>query len=134
YYNCCAFTWHLFRRSLYFFSHETQTWLTAKKICEDKDAGLVNIKSGEEQVSRRSERMTGLRKIHCLYLNCYKFLNFFTLRFWDTSAGQPNTDKGKEDCVTLTWICPLQQCWHDFPCTMAHRYICKMGPKREWYD
>ncbi|XP_043935617.1 low affinity immunoglobulin epsilon Fc receptor-like [Protopterus annectens] len=47
--ECCPSDWRMFNHSCYYFSQLSDTWLAAKKWCEEKQSHLVMIKSSKQQ-------------------------------------------------------------------------------------
>ncbi|XP_048036002.1 C-type lectin domain family 4 member M-like [Megalobrama amblycephala] len=115
----------------FFISNESKSWSDSRKYCRDQGADLVIIKSEEKQryiTSLVNERMSservwiGLTDIQQEGNMKWVDNSILNQGFWDT--GEPNNERGNENCVELMPSYPVLN-WNDLPCSIERKGICE---------
>uniref|UniRef100_A0A667ZCU4 C-type lectin domain-containing protein n=1 Tax=Myripristis murdjan TaxID=586833 RepID=A0A667ZCU4_9TELE len=120
----CRSGWIKYRKSCYYISTSRKTWSKSRQDCQDRGADLVIINSREEQtfLSRFNERLwIGLSDRQSE--GNWKWVDGTDLvgdGFWQ--AGEPNDDRGKEDCVE---VARQTDEWNDLPCSTTVYWACE---------
>ncbi|XP_063076425.1 C-type lectin domain family 4 member E-like [Engraulis encrasicolus] len=117
--------WIFFQSSLYYISHDTMQWRTARDDCLRRQADLVIINNRDEQ-----QFLTDLQKEFWIGLtDCdgtWKWLDGTLVNpsttWWD--SGQPNSYAGNEDCAEIRVRGSLTN-WNDDLCTRAQLWACE---------
>ncbi|XP_060037373.1 C-type lectin domain family 4 member G-like isoform X2 [Erinaceus europaeus] len=127
----CSTWWLPAQGSCYFFSQAQATWAEAQLLCLASGAHLVVVGDPEEQnfLERNNENRTswlGLRGIRQLgKIQRYLWVDDSQLIFSYWNQGEPNDEKGVEDCVLML----STNLWNDAPCDKSYSWICEKKPK-----
>uniref|UniRef100_A0A8C1IVY8 C-type lectin domain-containing protein n=2 Tax=Cyprinus carpio TaxID=7962 RepID=A0A8C1IVY8_CYPCA len=117
---------YLWGSGWFFISTELKSWSDSRQYCRDRGADLVIINTEEKQrfiTSLVSERVwIGLSDTE--NEGNMKWVNNSTLKqgFW--YQGEPNDDRGNEDCIELMPSFPVLN-WNDMSCTDKRKGVCE---------
>ncbi|XP_056621888.1 CD209 antigen-like protein C isoform X2 [Triplophysa dalaica] len=111
----------------YSFINDKKTWTESRQFCRDRGGDLVVINSVEEQRYISSVFKEGV------WIGLSDIDNEGVMKWVDNSAltkqfwvqGEPNDDRGKEDCVELNPKKPNEKNWNDIPCSEKRKWICE---------
>ncbi|KAA0721794.1 L-selectin CD62 antigen-like family member L [Triplophysa tibetana] len=111
----------------YSFIDDKKTWTESRQFCRDRGGDLLVINSVEEQryISSVFQEgvWIGLSDIDNEGVMKWVDNSALTKQFW--GQGEPNDDRGKEDCVELSPKKPNEKNWNDIPCSEKRKWICE---------
>ncbi|XP_051971923.1 CD209 antigen-like [Xyrauchen texanus] len=119
--------WIYYQLSFYYLSSESKSWNESRRYCTERGADLVIINNREEhdfvrKISNGEGIWIGLSDSD--EEGTWKWVDSVKLTsgFWYN--GEPNDNKGKEDCViTGSWF--RSSGWADYPCNNAFKWACE---------
>ncbi|XP_036306297.1 C-type lectin domain family 4 member G [Pipistrellus kuhlii] len=124
----CPAQWLPFRGSCYLFSEQQATWEGSQSFCAGVGAHLVIVGDLEEQSfltrnTRGRGFWLGLRAVRRgRKVQGYQWVDGVPLSFSYWNRGEPNDDRGQEDCVMMLHT----GLWNDAPCSSERdNWICE---------
>ncbi|XP_057188044.1 C-type lectin domain family 4 member M-like isoform X2 [Triplophysa rosa] len=109
----------------YRFIDDKKSWTESRQFCRDRGGDLVVINSVEEQryISSVVKEVVWIGLSDIDNEGVMKWVDNSPLnkRFW--GQGEPNDDRGNEDCVELSPEKPTEKNWNDIPCSEKRKWI-----------
>ncbi|XP_062566878.1 ladderlectin-like [Saccostrea cucullata] len=127
----CPDGWVSFGPSCYVVIHTVATMPAAMHQCYDLNAKLAEIETEKER-NFIVQHMKDLKSPECMWIGgsdaiiegqWYWMTSQMTFTFADWVEGEPNNDRGGEDCVHINPNSDYH--WNDAKCTIAYKFICE---------
>jgi hypothetical protein len=115
--------------SPYLFCEVTQSWTTAKTICQNYNYHLITINNADEDLWVASLTNSYSTSPWWIGYNDRTTEGTFAWlsgrpTYTNWAAGQPDDGSGGSDCAAVNST-TSSSLWADFPCTTSFRYICE---------